>query len=425
MRTGHAVGAPQEEASTMSTRTQILAAIAAAFLAGTASAGTLYGISNGFGTPANNAVYQIDPATGAVSNSVQVTLPGFTVVNSTAMAAHPVTGELWAVIQTSDIVRRLVRIDPATGVATQIGPLAKQIATLAFKADGTLLGVTGDGSLAPAETLFIISTTNAVLTQLFTLGNGDDGETIAVHPSGLVYHSSGNGIAVFESVDLATQVVTPIGTASGEAFGMGWSTSLSRMYLSDINSDLFTVDLATGARTLVGHIPSPDANRGLAFVEITSATPFCSGDGSGAACPCGNNGIGGNGCASSANAGGANLSATGLASLAGDTLVLTGTGMPNSSALYFQGTTQVQGGLGVAFGDGLRCAGGTIVRLGTKTNAGGASHYPGAGDPSVSVRGQVALPGTRTYQVWYRNAAAFCTSSTFNLSNGLQVAWGP
>jgi hypothetical protein len=25
--------------------------------------------------------------------------------------------------------------------------------------------------------------------------------------------------------------------------------------------------------------------------------------------------------------------------------------------------------------------------------------------------------------VWYRNAAVFCTASTFNLSNGLQVTW--
>jgi hypothetical protein len=29
----------------------------------------------------------------------------------------------------------------------------------------------------------------------------------------------------------------------------------------------------------------------------------------------------------------------------------------------------------------------------------------------------------RMYQVWYRNAAAFCTSSTFNLSNGYRVVW--
>ena len=65
------------------------------------------------------------------------------------------------------------------------------------------------------------------------------------------------------------------------------------------------------------------------------------------------------------------------------------------------------------------------IRLGTKSNAGGSSSYPGAGDPSVSVRGAVVAPGTRDYQVWYRNAAAFCQPETFNLSNGWEVAWGP
>ena len=76
------------------------------------------------------------------------------------------------------------------------------------------------------------------------------------------------------------------------------------------------------------------------------------------------------------------------------------------------------------FGDGLRCASGTIIRLGTKTNVTGASQYPAAGDLSVSVRGAVLSPGTRTYQIWYRNAAAFCSPATFNLTNGLVVTWG-
>ena len=97
--------------------------------------------------------------------------------------------------------------------------------------------------------------------------------------------------------------------------------------------------------------------------------------------------------------------------------------MPNSSALDFQGTTQQSGGNGAVFGDGLRCAGGTILRLATKPNAGGASSYPGVRDPRVSVRGLVTAPGTRTYQVWYRNAAAFCTTSTFNVTNGILIAW--
>jgi hypothetical protein len=150
-----------------------------------------------------------------------------------------------------------------------------------------------------------------------------------------------------------------------------------------------------------------------------TAVPYCFGDGTGTACPCGNAGLAGNGCASSVNANGANLAASGSTSIANDTLVLAGSGMPNSSALYFQGTTQIS----TIFGDGLRCAGGSVVRLGTKSNLVGASQYPAAGDLSVSAKGLVTTPGTRTYQVWYRNAAAFCTVSTFNLTNGLLVTW--
>jgi len=120
------------------------------------------------------------------------------------------------------------------------------------------------------------------------------------------------------------------------------------------------------------------------------------------------------------NSAGALLGGSGSASSSNDTALLAGSGMPNSSALYFQGTTQSFS----LFGDGFRCAGGTIVRLGTKTNASGASQYPAAGDPSIAVRGQVLAPGTRAYQVWYRNAATYCTTSTFNLSNGVAVTWG-
>jgi hypothetical protein len=153
-------------------------------------------------------------------------------------------------------------------------------------------------------------------------------------------------------------------------------------------------------------------------------TVYCSGDGTATACPCGNAGAADNGCASSVSASGANLAGTGATSLSNDSAVLHGTLMPNSSALYYQGTTRTAAGLGTVFGDGLRCASGTIIRLKTKVNSGGASQFPGAGDPSLSVRGGVTVPGTRTYQVWYRNAAAYCGPSTFNLTNGLEVSWG-
>ncbi|MEQ1730011.1 MAG: hypothetical protein ABL982_16720 [Vicinamibacterales bacterium] len=163
-----------------------------------------------------------------------------------------------------------------------------------------------------------------------------------------------------------------------------------------------------------------------AFELLGFATPFCFGDGSGAPCPCANNSAVGAqvGCLNSLGTGG-QLRALGNGSIAADTVVLAGSMMPSSSALYFQGTSQLAGGAGSAFGDGLRCARGTVIRLGTKSNVAGASQYPVGADLSVSVRGTVSAGDTRSYQVWYRNAAAFCTTSTFNMTNGVLLTWNP
>jgi len=186
------------------------------------------------------------------------------------------------------------------------------------------------------------------------------------------------------------------------------------------NPAAFWNDLANAP---VGYHANP-----LGVVEVggSAGTPACAGDGSGVACPCANNsGLGANeGCLNSFATGG-KLDASGAASVSSDTLVLQGSQMPNSSALYFQGTQAIAAGAGVAFGDGLRCSGGTVIRLGTKTNVAGASQYPVGADQVVSVRGSCAPGSVRTYQVWYRNAAAFCTASTFNLTNGLTVTWNP
>jgi hypothetical protein len=196
-----------------------------------------------------------------------------------------------------------------------------------------------------------------------------------------------------------------------------------RFDLSSVASDVTAYRLQFSAS---GANMSLDA---VLFDERSVLDPgiaFCFGDGTGLACPCGNSGAPGRGCANSIDASGALLDAHGVASLSNDTLVLDGQGMPNSSVLYFQGTTSVGGGAGSLFGDGLRCAGGTVVRLGTTTNVAGASSYPTAGAQSVSVRGGVTTAGSvRAYQVWYRNAAAFCTASTFNLSNGYEITWLP
>ena len=233
---------------------------------------TLYGISNGFSIEEDNQIYQIDPATGTISNAHQVTLAGFTVGSSQAMAARPSDGVFFGVIQTTEPARRLVTIDPNTGVATSIGVLTNQISSLAFRDNGTLWAVSGDGG-SPAETLYTVNTSNAALTLQFALGNGADGETIAFHGNGLMYHSSGNASAEFESVNVDTQVVTPIGIAVGEMFAMGYNPTNGQLYGSDIASDLFTIDIATGVRTPIGFINGPNDNRGLAFVSVACPSP--------------------------------------------------------------------------------------------------------------------------------------------------------
>jgi len=173
----------------------------------------------------------------------------------------------------------------------------------------------------------------------------------------------------------------------------------------------------------IANLTSLDANTyGIPDECQPSITPVCFGDGSGTACPCANNGVAGAGCASSVNPNGGVLGMSGLASVANDSLIMTGSGMPDGPVLYFQGTT-VAGG-GIALGDGLFCANGTIIRLVVKFNVGGTSSFPNFIEPPLSFLGGITGgPQTRVYQGWYRDAAVFCVPATNNLTNAVSVVW--
>ena len=164
--------------------------------------------------------------------------------------------------------------------------------------------------------------------------------------------------------------------------------------------------------------------------EHDPATTFCAGDGTlPTPCPCGNSGASGHGCGNSQNASGAFLAATGFSEadpITGtDSVVLHGSGMPASvSAIYLK--SDASNPAGTVFGDGVSCLTGSLIRLRTKINVGGASQFPEPGDPSVSVRGATP-PGSGLvghYAVYYRNAAAaFCPPATYNISNALSITW--
>jgi hypothetical protein len=136
-------------------------------------------------------------------------------------------------------------------------------------------------------------------------------------------------------------------------------------------------------------------------LDLNPATAYCFGDGTATACPCGPSGSPGNGCPYSTNPDGARLRLApgGIACVSQDTVTLQASQAPASTSVpFFQGTTRLNGGAGVVFGDGLRCLGGSIIRLGTKNTSGGAATYPTSGEAAVSVRGLVPPDGgTRTY----------------------------
>ena len=170
---------------------------------------------------------------------------------------------------------------------------------------------------------------------------------------------------------------------------------------------------------------------------VTPAVPpissFCFGDGSVAACPCAN-GSTGNGCGNSAHPEGANLSGSGIPSLAADTLTFTVFGhRPSTLAVVMQGTAQVGP---LLYGDGLRCTGGTLKRLFKITPATGAVlTAPGAlsippSPMTVSARSAALMDpltagSIRYYDVFYRDSAPYCTSATFNVTNAVRTVWSP
>ncbi len=158
-------------------------------------------------------------------------------------------------------------------------------------------------------------------------------------------------------------------------------------------------------------------------------TAYCFGDpGVDAPCPCGNDNDGstpGSGCANGFFSTGARLSGRGRASSITDTLVLVATGLePNNSGLYFQAENDLTPGS--PWGDGLRCAGGGLVRIGVRfSDENGTSDTSGFAQPISARTGNVTAGDTLYYQCWYRSPSGSPCGSGFNLSNGYSVTWTP
>ncbi len=139
----------------------------------------------------------------------------------------------------------------------------------------------------------------------------------------------------------------------------------------------------------------------------------------GIACPCGNDDASA-GCANGLGSG-ALLAASGSASAMSSSLVLTGSSLPaNQPGLYFQGVNALNAGNGLPFGDGLRCAGGSIVRLQVRVSDGLGNSMTSS---NIALGGAVVPGDTLHYQLWYRDPIGTVCGSSFNLTNGVTVTW--
>jgi hypothetical protein len=240
---------------------------------------------------------------------------------------------------------------------------------------------------------------------------------------------------------------------NGKATACGLEAGPDGLYMTELYDDSSNVATHPGARILrIRYDASVDCNGNgiddvcdLAAGASTdgngnwipdeceaSITPFCPGDGTAGACPCGNAGLPGRGCDNSASGtGGAELAGSGAALLSADTLVLSASGeLASSFSIVFQGSLESAPS---AFGDGLACAGGQLERLYASVAVAGAVLAPQPNEPSVSARSAalgdpIPAGAVRVYHVFYRDPdPSFCPApagSSFNATNGLRVAWG-
>ncbi|MBL8860139.1 MAG: hypothetical protein JNL28_16635 [Planctomycetes bacterium] len=247
-----------------------------------------------------------------------------------------------------------------------------------------------------------------------------------------LFPSTNPGIYVWDVATGAIPIILNSEVVDIGGGNMRTIASLSSAYQGANNSDGAASGFSNdGVLALRLSFASPfSSDRSLVMIKVPKNTPsssFCLGDGTGTACPCANSGSAGHGCASSSFAGGARLVSSGIAgaSAGTDTLVLTANDIPGPG-LFFQGDGQFGGGLGLPFGDGLICAGGNILRLGVVFPTGTTASYPGGLTPNpIHIGGATTSGDVRHYQCWYRDAAVFCSSDTYNLTQGLTLTWGP
>lgn len=168
---------------------------------------------------------------------------------------------------------------------------------------------------------------------------------------------------------------------------------------------------ATGDGNILGALTVTQSDPGAALCFAHSG------------CPCSNSGPPpfAAGCLNSSGLG-ARLEGSGTNSVSAADLVLqVSDALPGQPGLFFQANLGLIGWLGLSFGNGLRCCGGSVLRLQVRFADASGAVSTSVNLPTV---GGVQPGDARCYQYWYRdsNAVSPCTAG-FNLTNAYDVIW--
>lgn len=205
------------------------------------------------GPQTTSDLYTINPATGVATSVGPI---GFAV---TGLAFDFNTGILYGVTSpnSASSPRHLITIDPITGAGTDVGALGATVADIVCASDGTLYGWTTSSS---TEDLVTINKSTGAASVVGDSGlSGTFGEGLACDGSDQLWLFPLGATSSYYTVDSSTGAVTSIGSLSG----VGLSHALVAVSFSPADvcylirlggttARLCTVDLGTGAITTIG-----------------------------------------------------------------------------------------------------------------------------------------------------------------------------
>jgi len=311
----------------------------------------------------------------------------------------------------------------ALGGATTLNIAISALPDHPYDDCGTTSGVLADGAN-------LVDTTGASYGSNPASGSNVSSCYTASEDVWYSYTAASSGLVVLALCDLAGNPAADFDTVLSVYDSCGGSEiACNDDYCAFMSALAFQATAGSTYMVNVGGWSAGEVGTGALSVISTLGNPYCVGDGNGTPCPCGNNAPASflpTGCVnSSASAG--TLLGGGSASLSADSVVLVAAGVvPSLPGVFFSGQNAINGGLGIQFGDGLRCAGQNAVRIEVTGSDGNGNAITTV---EVSTNGQafgntLSVGDVVNYQYWYRQPPGGLCGNSHNLTNALQIVWG-